>query len=179
MIIFDTETTGLITNTLQPLRLQPRIIELFALKLDDTTLEVVDEFEQLYNPGHGLDPIITKITGLKDADLKDQPTWISQQARVAEFFFGQRRMVAHNLSYDRDVLGFELRRTDSERKFPWPMEHICTVEATEHLKGFRLSLSDLHIHLFGEGFPEAHRARTDVMALARCYRELVARGLIQ
>lgn len=178
MIIFDTETTGLISNTLLPLKQQPRIIELFCVKLDDETLEVLDELELLFNPGQPLDADITRITGLKDEDLKDAPSWASKQRSVSEFFLGQRRMVAHNLSYDRDLLSFELRRTDAERKFPWPMEHVCTVEATEYLKGFRMSLTDLHTHLFGEGFPQAHRARTDVEALTRCYRELVAQGII-
>lgn len=179
MIIFDTETTGLIQNTLLPLKQQPRIIELYALKLDPVTLEPVDELEQLFNPGHPLDEDITRITGLKDEDLRDAPSWAQVQPKVVDFFFGARRMVAHNLSFDRDMLAFELRRTDSLMRFPWPPEHVCTVEATEHLKGFRMSLSDLHTHLFGEGFPQAHRARTDVNALRRCYVELVKTGVIK
>lgn len=179
MIVFDTETTGLISNTLLPLRQQPRIIELFCLKLDDVTMEPVDELELLFNPGAPLEEIITQITGITDAMLKDEPTWAAQQDKIVEFFFAQRRMAAHNLSFDRDLLTFELRRTDSERKFPWPPEHICTVEATEHLHGKRLNLTALHVELFGEGFPEAHRARNDVMALSRCYVELVKREIIK
>lgn len=176
MIIFDTETTGLIANTLRPLKLQPRIIEFFALKLDDMTLETVDEIEQLLDPGQPLDADINRITGLTDADLKGKPTWPAFQPQLAEFFLGERIMVAHNCSYDRDILAMELRRTDSLMRFPWPADHRCTVEMTEHIKGHRMSLSDLHLHLFGEAFPSAHRARHDVEALARCYRELVRLG---
>jgi hypothetical protein len=42
----------------------------------------------------------------------------------------------------------------------------------------RLTLSNLHEHLFGEKFKDAHRARSDVMALVRVARELRRRGLI-
>lgn len=177
MIIFDTETTGLIANTLLPLKLQPRIVEFFAFKLDDETLETVGEIEQLLDPGQPLDEDVQRITGLKDADLRGKPSWASFQPRLADFFLGERIMVAHNCSYDRDVLSMELRRTDSLMKFPWPIDHRCTVEMTEHVKGHRMSLSDLHMHLFGETFPSAHRARHDVEALTRCYRELVKTGV--
>ena len=50
---------------------------------------------------------------------------------------------------------------------------VCTVELTEHKKGYRLKLSDLHEHLFGEDFKEAHDARADADALARCYVALL------
>ncbi len=179
MIIFDTETTGLYDNTLLPLKQLPKIIELYALKLDDVTLEPVAELDQLLDPGQPLDEEIRKITGLTDADLRGKPSWAAFQPQVTEFFHGERIVVAHNLSYDRDLLSFELRRTDSLMKFPWPQRHICTVEATEHLKGFRLNLADLHLHLFGEAFPSAHRARNDVQALTRCFRELVKLGVIK
>lgn len=178
MIIFDTETTGLYGNTLLPLKQQPKIIELFALKLDDKTLEETASLGLLIHPGDKLSKEIIQITGITDELLEGKPSWPMVQKEVAEFFLGERRMVAHNLSFDAQLLNFELRRTDSLTKFPWPMEWVDTVEATEHLKGFRLSLSDLHIHLFGEAFASAHRAENDVRALARCYVELVNKGLI-
>jgi DNA polymerase-3 subunit alpha len=59
----------------------------------------------------------------------------------------------------------------------WPRV-ICTVEETEHLKGHRLKLSDLYELLFGEKFANAHDAKADVEALAKCYFELVKRGEI-
>jgi hypothetical protein len=52
------------------------------------------------------------------------------------------------------------------------------VECTEHFYGYRLSLTNLHKHLFNEGFPEAHRARNDVEALCRCVVKLIEMGEI-
>jgi len=52
------------------------------------------------------------------------------------------------------------------------------VEQTQHLKGHRLSLGDLHDLLLGERFSGAHRARADVMALARCVSEMIRRDML-
>ena len=42
----------------------------------------------------------------------------------------------------------------------------------------RLNLNKLHELLFGKEFTGAHRAKTDVHALVRCYHELMNRGVI-
>ena len=73
MIIFDTETTGLYANTLLPLKQLPKIVEFYALKLDDVTLEEVGELDQLLDPSQPLDEEVQKITGLTDADLRGKP----------------------------------------------------------------------------------------------------------
>lgn len=178
MILFDTETTSLISNTLLPLRQQPKITEFSAFKLHDQTLEVIDEIDQLLNPLQPLEQEIIDITHITDDMLKGQPTFPEFYPRLVDFFLGERLMISHNLAFDRNMLIFELRRIDCEFKFPWPPKHECTVEMTEHLEGKRLSLTDLHVHLFNEPFPEAHRAKIDVAAMARCYKELVNRGII-
>ena len=62
-------------------------------------------------------------------------------------------------------------------KIVWP-KGICTVEATIHLIGRRMTLSELYQHLFGDSFAGAHRARRDVEALVRCCVELKKRDLV-
>lgn len=178
MIIFDTETTKLIDNTLQPLKLQPKIIEFSALKIDDQSLEVIGELDQLLDPKETLIQEVKDVTHIDDDMLKGQPTFPEFLPQLEQFFLGQEAMVAHNLGFDRSVMFFELKRLDRVWNFPWPHQHICSVERTEHLCGRRLSLTDLHKHLFNEEFPEAHRAMHDVQALYKCYRELVERKLI-
>jgi hypothetical protein len=59
----------------------------------------------------------------------------------------------------------------------WP-RRICTVEQTQHIKGFRLNLSGLHEFLFGEKFSGAHRAKVDVAALVRCSSEMFKREML-
>ena len=173
--LFDTETTGLIKNGLVPLDRQPQVIEFYGMHINEKG-EVLKELELLVDPGKPLEPIITKITALRDADLRGKPSFRAVADQIAAFIEEAQSVVAHNLSYDLGVLNFEYQRL--KRTLAWPMSRICTVEQTEHLKGFRLSLSKLHIELFGEDFPQAHRARNDVAALQRCFVELKKRDLV-
>lgn len=176
-LIFDTETTNLIHNSLQPLGKQPRIIELFGLVLDDAKdWAEVKIFHSYFNPGVPIPAEVTKITGIDNDKVKAAPSFIDRAQNVQEFFDDADVVVAHNLAYDTQVIDFEFARI--QQSFRWPLRKVCTVEASEPLKGYRLNLSALHTELFGEGFESAHRAENDVRATARCYVELIKRGEI-
>lgn len=178
LIVFDTETTGLIDNIAMPSAKQPYIIEFCAIKLDDATLEEVGCYTRLISVPIPVPEIVTKITGINSAMLDKQDRMRTLLPDIADFFRGEKTMVAHNCSYDRDMLFIELRRHAWETKFPWPTHHLCTVELTQFMKGHRLTLSALYTELFSEAFPEAHRAENDVRALCRVVRELVARKVM-
>ena len=199
MIIFDTETTGLIESYAIPLKRQPRIIELFALKLNDSLLrDLAREPQVAHSPErlagwleeleqgtwHSLfkariNEEIQGITGITPEMVADAPSFAERWESLADFFCGESYLGGHNLPYDRDILAIELRRLAAEFRFPWPRHHVCTVEHTEDRQGFRLGLAQLHEELFGEGFAEAHRAENDVRATARVLVELIRRGDIQ
>jgi len=169
--VFDTETTGLIKNSVVRLELQPRIIELYGCVVEDDG-RISEEIEFLCNPGIPIPPIITKITGLCDADLVNRCRWA--EAGAIEFLAILKdvdAVVAHNLSFDMAMVNFELRRCGASEDV-WPNRRICTVEATEWYQGHRLSLAKLHEDLFGKPFEGSHRARGDVAALTRCFLEL-------
>jgi DNA polymerase III epsilon subunit-like protein len=183
MIIFDTETTGLITNIAAPLRLQPHIIELFALKVNENGDEL-DCWDCIFRPPIKLADIeqgdkIKSITRLTDEMLVGAPKIAEVMDELSEFFVGERVVVGHNVAYDVSMLVLELRRLDREHRFPFPMKQICTVEATHHLKGRRLKLAELHELLFGETFEDAHSAEADVRATARCLFKLMEMEIIR
>ena len=163
MIVFDLETTGLPKAEGSDLDMQPRIIEFGAIKVDDD-LEEVDRLEFFCNPGHELDPQIIKITNITDDMLKDKKPFIAHYKDLCEFFIGQREIVAHNLPFDRKVLRFELERVDKLTKFPWPIEHICTVEVGQQVWGKMRKLGDIYEELFGFKIENAHRSINDVKA---------------
>jgi DNA polymerase III epsilon subunit-like protein len=163
MIVFDLETTGLPKAEGSDLDMQPRIIEFGAIKVDDN-LEELNRLEFFCNPGHELDPQITKITNITDEMLKDKKPFIAHYKDLCEFFIGQREIVAHNLPFDRKVLRFELERLDKVTKFPWPMEHICTVEVGQSVWGKMRKLGDIYEELFGKKIEGAHRSLNDVEA---------------
>ena len=174
-IIFDTETTGYVNSTQAPLNIQPKIIELFALKVDDN-FEILDELEILIDPREKLTDEIVKVTGLKDEDLIGKGEFVVHYPKIRDFWFACRSATGHNITFDCDMLEIELKRLGQVTRFPWTPNRICTVEASEHYLGRRLKLIDLHMFLFGVGFEQAHRARNDVMATYRCAKEMERRG---
>lgn len=174
-LLFDTETTGLIDNSGRPIHKQPHVIEFFGMILDDEKeFEEISNLTVLVKPPITIPEIVTKITTITNEMVSEERTFQQAQPIISEFIGSADVIVAHNLKYDLQVLGFEFQRLNIEPVFP--RRQICTVKATEHLKGFRLKLANLHEHLFGEGFPDAHRAEPDVRAMARCYVELKKRG---
>ena len=94
----------------------------------------------------------------------------------------------HNVKFDLNIMGAEFLRFGDHN----PLEnfHIidtCTEETAElcQLPGgrggkFKLpTLSELHAHLFGVIFDEAHNASADVEATTRCFFELFRKGWIR
>lgn len=174
-LIFDTEATQLVTNSLVKEQHQPRIIEFFGQIVEDDGT-ILEELEFMCNPGIPIPEKVTEITGIRDEDVADAGSFAKHAYALQQFIARSEAVVAHNLSYDWFVVNTEFERLG--KKVEWPNIRICTVEETEWIKGFRLNLSALHEHLFGEPFAGAHRAREDVQALTRCYLELRRLGEI-
>lgn len=173
--IFDTETTGLISNHLVKLEQQPEIIEFYGNLVDLDTGEILNEVEYLIKPKGKIDDIITRITTINAAMVEEAPRFGEVLPTIRQAIESAPLVIAHNASFDREIVDIEFERRDATLKWP---KLICTVEATIHLRGYRLSLSALHEYLFGEVFTGAHRARVDVAALTRCACELRKRGCI-
>ena len=169
VLVFDTETTGLLAPRAARISRQPSIIEFYG--------EIIDgkESHYLFNPKMKLPPFITKITGLRDIDLKDKPEFRSRAKTIVKLIESVDIVVAHNFSFDKGIIEINLERAGIAPP-KWP-RGICTVEATEHLYGRRMSLTDLYIDIFGQGF-KAHRAKEDVKALIRVFSKLLEDGEI-
>ena len=167
-LVFDTETTDLIKNKLLPLDRQPHIIEFFGVSLDFEGNELAAH-HWLFKPPVKLNDDVKRITGISEEMIADKPPFATAAEQIKELIERHDEVVAHNLSYDMGVVDFEMKRCGMSITWPIPT---CTVEGTEHLKGFRLNLSALHELLFGEKFDGAHRAENDVRALANCFRQL-------
>jgi DNA polymerase-3 subunit epsilon len=177
-IIFDTETTGLVKPLATPLDEQPQIIEFAAIKVDFDTLEEVGRLEFLVQPGRVLPDEIIKITGITDEALKDEKPFVAHLSDLEEFFLGTKFLLANNLTYDTNLLRFELMRVSSEFKFPWPPKQICTVEASFGINNRRMRLCQLHELATGAEHKDAHRAMADVEGLLTCVKYLRQEGLL-
>ena len=180
--IFDTETTGLLKPKINDMDKQPYITEIYVAKLvhrSDGKIEQIDDFEQMFKPPVPLTAEITRITGITNEDVAICPSFASMAPALSRFFVGVDIMVAHNLAFDRSMLANELMRAGKLLNFPWAPRHICTVEQSMHIEQRRMNLTKLHIEFFGEGFPDAHRAKNDVIPLIRIYKHMVEDGMIK
>lgn len=165
MIIWDTETTGLLKPDVADLAEQPYIIEIAMIKVDED-YQPVDSYEALIFPGVPLeDEVHKKISGIQNADLLDCPTFLELFEEIADFVRGEKTWVAHNLAFDLGVLTCDLKRIGKEFAFPYPTNQICTVDRSKHIKGRRMKLTELYEHCMGIGLKQQHRAMADVAAL--------------
>lgn len=177
MIVIDTEGTGLLKSLLLPLDQQPEIIELAAVKLDNNTLAEIAHIHFLIKPRIQLGAETTKITGITNEMLEKCGSFATRVPALTAFFLGESHLVAHNLDYDSAMLMLEMQRLGRARRFPWPPEHIDTVELTMDLdvprqKSARLKLGELYQWATGEPMPVAHRALDDTRALCVIVRAL-------
>lgn len=172
--IFDTETTGLIKNRLTALGRQPEIIE-FYLGIYNPKGKKIDEYGTLIKPRKPITEEITGMNNISNEMVENAPGFAQVAIPIKKALMSCDRLVAHNMAFDRDMVDIEMER--AQMTVDWPPV-MCTVEQSQVITGNRLKLMQLHMHLFGEGFEEAHRASKDVAALARCYFELVKRGEI-
>lgn len=179
IVFYDTETTGLLKPAANDIKQQPHIIEICVMKFDDD-MNHLETFESFIKPPMPISDEITKITKITNEDLKDAPSFAAVYNDIASIFLGARRMVAHNLGFDRSMLANELIRIDRLIRFPWAIEHVCTVERSMSYEGRRLNLTKLHKLATGkETIEGAHRAKTDVLALVEGYKFLLREGKIK
>ena len=172
--IFDTETTDLVKNRITALTRQPEIVA-FYCGVYSPKGKLVDELDFKVKPKRPMTPENIAIHGITNEELAERPSFSKYAKTVIAFMQGCDRVVAHNLSFDRDMVEIELDRLALPMRWP---PGICTVEQSQSITGQRINLSDLHGYLFGKRFDEAHTAHADGAALARCYFELVKRGYI-
>ena len=175
-LILDTETTGIPSNSIRAADKQPRIIEITASVWNDEGNGVFT-IGAMFNPEIPIPPVVTKVTGITDAMVRDKGPFRGENATTfRDLIESVDIVVAHNLSFDKLMIDSEFERAN-ERKPNWP-RGVCTVEATEHINGYRMKLGELHQYLFAKGIEGAHRSQADVEALLRCYQELIRRGEI-
>ncbi len=101
VVVLDFETTGLSPAY------GDRAIEIGAVLVEHGV--IVDRFQKLMNPGFRISRFIEDYTGITNEMLKDQPCCEEVMAEFSEFIAGHN-IVAHNASFDRRFLDYELKR---------------------------------------------------------------------
>lgn len=162
LIIFDTETTGLVKHPDAPLAKQPRIIEFGAAALSLKDGKVKKRFTQLVNPGMDVGDEITRITGISDEALANAPPFHEAWQSIAAFLKPATLMLAHNEPFDHAVIDYELKRAG--KPFKWP-QTFCTIGLYRERWGRDMKLTELYANVIGKELDQKHRALSDVEAL--------------
>jgi DNA polymerase III epsilon subunit-like protein len=174
--VFDTETTGLIINPARKLDTQPEIISLAIQDVDLAAGEITNQYYQEFKPLKPISEEITRITRITNEQLKDAHSMNFELPNIIPRFSGAPIILGQNIRFDMDMVELECKRYN----YPvpkWPMA-IDLIQHTIHLKGFRLSLTNLHKELFGTEFASAHNAGVDCTTTSKCAIELFKRGLL-
>ena len=188
-IIFDTETTGLPKDWNAPItdtNNWPRCIQI-AWQLHDENGDMVEHQDFIIQPDgfdipfeseqiHGISTELAKEQGVP---IQDVLVKFNMALSQAKFVVGQ------NIGFDINIMGCEFYRYNAGSSLTeMPVLDTCTEKTAElcQIPGgrggkFKLpTLTELHEHLFGEPFNEAHNATADVEATTRCFFELIRTG---
>ncbi|WP_088324417.1 DNA polymerase III subunit alpha [Polaribacter tangerinus] len=185
-LIFDTETTGLPKSWNAPITDTdnwPRCIQI-AWQLHDAMGNVMEHNDFLIKPAgfnipfdaeriHGISTELAEENGI---ELEKGLQIFKEALAKAKFIVGQ------NLQFDINIMGCEFHRLGIENNLTKiPVLDTCTEKTALmcQIPGgrggkFKLpTLTELHHHLFGVDFSEAHNATADVEATTRCFLELI------
>jgi DNA polymerase III epsilon subunit-like protein len=188
-LFFDTETTGLPQNYKAPvtdLDNWPRLVQLAWLVYDSEGKKISSREMVIKPEGFSIPEESSKVHGISTEDAIERG--VSLKSALDEFakvIKDSQIVVAHNVSFDEKIIGAEFLRKKVEHDL-FETIRVCTKEeATDYCQipgyyGYKWPrLSELHIKLFGKDFEDAHDALVDVEACAKCFFELVKRGVIQ
>ena len=188
ILFFDTETTGLPVELSDGSVRWPRLVQLACL-LTDSDGNELESYCALVRPeGFTIPMPAVAVHGITTE--KAMQEGVSIKEAVGAFLSLYDRcdiVVGHNVEFDEGVIGAEIDRLNAwnGRK---TKPTVCTMKPSAELVGIWSErkqdwkwpkLIELHRNLFGSGFEGAHDALCDIRATARCYFELVKRGVLE
>jgi DNA polymerase-3 subunit epsilon len=157
LVFLDVETTGL-----DPAK-GHRIIEIAAITMENTQL--ISEFQSLVHVSYPIPLHVSKIHGITNDMLADQPKPEQVYPEVQDFI-SNSLLVAHNAKFDIDFLRSEFNRLNLRIN----NQSICTLELSRRryprLPNYKLAT--VYRHLIGGQPADAkqHRALDDARMVA-------------
>jgi len=188
-LIFDTETTGLPKSWNAPITDTdnwPRCIQI-AWQLHDEMGNLVEHNDFLVQPeGFNIPYDAERVHGISTDLAAEQGITLDEGLELFnEALKKTKFIVGQNVGFDVNIMGCEFYRMGVENNLTeLPVLDTCTEHTAQlcQIPGgrggkFKLpTLTELHSHLFGVGFSEAHNATADVEATTRCFLELIRLG---
>jgi len=163
LIAFDTETATC--------RGAPHLLELAAVRAVDG--EIVDRFESFVRPEVPIEAAVTEVHGIVDDDVRDAPSAGEVLTNFIEWI-GDDWLVAHNASFDANVLAFEAHRhaialPNAPLLDTLRLARRFVVDAPDHKLGTLVGHLELDVG-------RSHRALPDALACLYVHEECRARS---
>ena len=185
ILLYDTETTGLPKDWKAPItdvENWPRLVQ-FAWILQTDNGREVEVCDYIVKPTYDFDipkeasnvhGITTEIAIKEGCDLK------FVMGRFLKTLKHVDALIAHNISFDRSIVGSEMVRLGCESQLDLLLKtpNFCTMKsATDFCKlpgkfpgKYKWpNLQELHEKLTGKKFEDAHNALADIKATSTCY----------
>ena len=181
-LFFDTETTGLPRNWKAPvsdLNNWPRLVQL-AYLYHDSDGNVISSGDFIIKPEGFIIPTeASRVHGIStERALSEGQSLTSVLQKFEPLIKEAKYLIAHNISFDENILGAELLRNGMQNTVA-SKSKICTMKRTTDFckisgnYGYKWPrLDELHHKLFSTGFDGAHDAGVDVTVTAKCFWEL-------
>ncbi|MBK9749749.1 MAG: DEAD/DEAH box helicase [Chloroflexi bacterium] len=160
LVALDLETTGLDPT-------QDQIIEIGAVRFRNG--EVIDEFNELVDPGRPIPPIVSTLTGIQNDDLVGKPRLATVLPKLKEFV-GDSPFVGHNIGFDASFLYKQGALQDNLRIDTYELASVLLPTAP------RYNLTSL-TQMLNFDIESAHRALYDAKATAFLYWKLWEKAL--
>jgi DNA polymerase III epsilon subunit-like protein len=196
-LFFDTETTGLpLSRSARNHDIEnwPRLVQLSWLLVSADQVigdkKVIVRNRIVIPWGFEIPPEATEIHGVTNAMAAEEG--ISIQEAMYEFMVAAEMadlLIGHGVYFDKSIVGAELIRLGMEsayeifkgiKRFDTMQKStkICKLPKPNGGNGYKWpKLQELHKHLFGVEFEDAHDAYADVQATVKCYESLVELGV--
>ncbi|WP_340064908.1 DNA polymerase III subunit alpha [Ascidiimonas aurantiaca] len=189
-LVFDTETTGLPKRWDAPISDTdnwPRAVQI-AWQLHDETGKLIDQQDYLIRPeGFNVPFDAEKVHGISTELAEEEGVSLDEVLqKFNKLLTSTKFIVGQNVGFDVNIMGAEFFRKGMGTVLTsLPVLDTCTETTAElcQLPGGRggkyklPTLTELHAHLFGDGFEEAHNATADVEATTRCFFELIRKRI--
>ena len=190
ILIFDTETTGLLPkyfsnndkNILSNLSILPYIVQFSCILFDSKTMKILDKIDSIIKiPDNAVvSEDSTKVHGITKEDTRKGVDIITVLDKFNQLFKSCDLLVAHNLQFDSNILKIEYLRNNRDfidlrnKEYYCTMQNskdLCNLEATNSLGTYIKfpKLDELHNKLFNVIPQNLHNSYYDIIISLRCF----------
>lgn len=192
ILFFDTETTGLpqfYNAPITQVNNWPRLVQLaFIEYYEDGSLAAKHNY--IIKPeGFMIPRDATLIHRISNEKAQTEGKDLTQILDIfADAINESAILIAHNFDFDRNIVGAEFVRKEFDTKPLLTKRSFCTMKNKDVVNFCRIpnkngykwpKLEELHYKLFNQRFIDAHDASIDIEATAKCFWELLRRGVIR